>query len=331
MTETSEPHPSDEHLSAHLDGEVPEVASHLSGCEQCAEQFALLREARHLVASPVEELGEATDSALIGNAMGAYGRQRPSVVQVSRPGRARGGNLTSPIVRAAAAVLVLGAVGGGVALYHHETTNHATASAAAAVNGQKAAAAAAQAQAHAAQQAARHGKVAQTPGRLASARGPFASAVVQLRPLREDVPGRCVRSGSTLPDGGVQVTAPATTVDHGEVSCLLFGRIVVEAWRGARIRIAQPSAATDAFSLPLTRDAAQVLEHAGVPEVTGQRIHLTVPLMRGWKVAALQDNSFVGTVSLVLVHQDAPTTSYSALVVGVSPRAAQALVRELSG
>ncbi|HZQ84249.1 MAG TPA: hypothetical protein VFA83_05405 [Acidimicrobiales bacterium] len=87
-------HPSDEDLSAYLDGEAPEVAAHVDGCAACRARVERLRGAAAMVATPPPPPHPAARDAAIAAA----------VARPSRPSR------RLVLLAAAAAVVVVAGI-----------------------------------------------------------------------------------------------------------------------------------------------------------------------------------------------------------------------------
>jgi anti-sigma factor RsiW len=112
-------HPSDEQLSAYLDGEADEaVAGHVEGCAVCAAGLDQLREVVALVATPIQPPGADVRQRAIAVALAAqHGeRHRAEVIPMARR-RARVPGWVLPAAAAVAAVLlavpVISSMGGG--------------------------------------------------------------------------------------------------------------------------------------------------------------------------------------------------------------------------
>ena len=70
---TSHPHPDFDALSAHHDGEAPEVAAHVAGCAQCRTTLRWLRTTSALVAGPVPPVTGAVREQALARALEALG------------------------------------------------------------------------------------------------------------------------------------------------------------------------------------------------------------------------------------------------------------------
>ena len=70
-------HPDTEALSAFLDGEAPEVDTHVAGCAECRGQLDALARVRSAVAAPVLPPAASTRDAAIAAALDAVGRPTP--------------------------------------------------------------------------------------------------------------------------------------------------------------------------------------------------------------------------------------------------------------
>jgi hypothetical protein len=62
-------HPSDEELSAHLDGDAPDLAAHIDGCAVCRARVADLRVVISLVAAPPSPPDDATREVAVAAAL----------------------------------------------------------------------------------------------------------------------------------------------------------------------------------------------------------------------------------------------------------------------
>ena len=76
---SSSGHPDFEALSAHVDGEAPEVAAHVAGCAECRTKLKWLRTAIALVATPVPPADASVREQVLARAGDAFDR-RPAVV-----------------------------------------------------------------------------------------------------------------------------------------------------------------------------------------------------------------------------------------------------------
>ncbi|MEA2826127.1 MAG: hypothetical protein QOG43_566 [Actinomycetota bacterium] len=65
-------HPDFEVLSAHFDGEAPEVAAHVAGCAECRRNLRWLRTASDLVATPVPAADPSVRNRAIAAAVNAF-------------------------------------------------------------------------------------------------------------------------------------------------------------------------------------------------------------------------------------------------------------------
>jgi hypothetical protein len=102
-------HPDFEVLSAHFDGEAPEVAAHVAGCAECRTNLRWLRTARDLVATPVPPAHPSARDRALAAALEAFENapeavttseevpRRPVPAPVTRP-------VPRPVTRPAAAV-----------------------------------------------------------------------------------------------------------------------------------------------------------------------------------------------------------------------------------
>jgi hypothetical protein len=118
-------HPDFEALSAYHDGEAPELAGHVGGCDACRAELARLAAVSRAVGAPVEAVSPSAVDRMIGRALAAGapgapgdGRAKPAVVPIKGPGPdpARGPGPSGPsrsrwAVVAAAAAAVVVAVG----------------------------------------------------------------------------------------------------------------------------------------------------------------------------------------------------------------------------
>ena len=105
----SDLHPDDEALSAHLDGEEPQVRVHVESCTACTARLAELRRVRAAVGAPVTPPPAWQRDATIARALEAVGR-------AGGARRAHAGGI------AAAILLVLGAAVGLSQLSHSAGT-----------------------------------------------------------------------------------------------------------------------------------------------------------------------------------------------------------------
>jgi len=99
---TTSAHPDAEALSAHLDGEAPELAAHVASCDECRHRLDSLARVRAAVGTPVEPPDEARKDEAIAAAVAA--------VQPSSPSRQNWPIRLAAAVAAAAAVIVVGFV-----------------------------------------------------------------------------------------------------------------------------------------------------------------------------------------------------------------------------
>ncbi len=65
-------HPDFEALSAHFDGEAPEVAAHVAGCAECRTTLKWLRTASSMVAAPVPPAPASVRDQAIARAGDAF-------------------------------------------------------------------------------------------------------------------------------------------------------------------------------------------------------------------------------------------------------------------
>ncbi len=77
---TDPAHPTFETLSAHFDGEAPDVASHVAGCAECRRNLRWLRTASDLVSTPVPPANSSVRDRAIAAAMDAF-ESAPEVVE----------------------------------------------------------------------------------------------------------------------------------------------------------------------------------------------------------------------------------------------------------
>jgi hypothetical protein len=79
------PHPTDEQLSAALDGEDPGAARHASGCEVCALRLEQLRAVAGLIGSPVGDIDDMARERAVRLAVAGSGRadRRPLVLGIA--------------------------------------------------------------------------------------------------------------------------------------------------------------------------------------------------------------------------------------------------------
>lgn len=96
-------HPSDEALSAHLDGEAPEVAAHLADCDACRSRVGDLRRVAALIGTPPSPTGDDARDDAIARALADQGddsrRRRLTLVAVAAVVVAAAGIATPLLLR----------------------------------------------------------------------------------------------------------------------------------------------------------------------------------------------------------------------------------------
>ncbi len=104
-------HPDFETLSAHVDGEAPEVAAHVAGCAECRTKVKWLRTAIALVATPVPPADASAREQALARAGDAFDRRPAVVADAANAGREAAASGVSPRAPSASDRAAAGAAG----------------------------------------------------------------------------------------------------------------------------------------------------------------------------------------------------------------------------